>query len=106
MQILTLPTTNQFYVIVGGQSAAERLLGLAAQLALRGPLLLLDCGNRANPLPLARELRRLTPDPVAALRGIQSARAFTCYQVVTLLEETASRAAAGAALRSVGQLLR
>ena len=30
----------------------------------RGPLLMLDCGNRANPLPLVRELRRLTHDPV------------------------------------------
>lgn len=88
MDSLTLPDTNQVYLIVGGQAAAARLLDMAAHLALRGPLLLLDCGNRANPLPLVRALRRLTQDPVQALNRIHMARAFTCYQVVTLLEQT------------------
>jgi hypothetical protein len=89
MDAITLPTTTQLYVVVGGQPAASHLLDLAARLALRGSLLLLDCGNRANPLPLVRELRRLTNDPVTALHNIQTARAFTCYQVATLLEQTA-----------------
>lgn len=87
MDALTLPDSNQFFVIIGGQTAASRLLDLAARLALKGSLLLLDCGNRANPLPLVRELRRLTPDPVRALSNIRAARAFTCYQVTALLEQ-------------------
>lgn len=91
MNTLALPDSNQLYVVVGGRGASDRLLDMAARLALRGPLLLLDCGNHANPLPLVRELRRLTPDPVQSLRGIQVARAFTCYQVTALLEEAASR---------------
>ena len=87
MDVITHPDTNQLYLVLGGQSAAVRLTSLAAHLALRGPLLLLDCGNRANPLPLARELRRLTADPVPALRRISTARAFTCYQVAALFEQ-------------------
>jgi len=91
MDTLALPDSNQLYVVVGGRAAASRLLELAAHLALRGPLLLLDCGNRANPIPLVRELRRLTQDPVKALNKIQTARAFTCYQVTALLEDAASQ---------------
>jgi hypothetical protein len=89
MDAIILPGSNEFYVVIGRRAAAERLIELAARLALRGPLLILDCGNRANPLWLARELRRRTNDPVGALCNIRSARAFTCYQVVTLLEQTA-----------------
>jgi hypothetical protein len=91
MDALILPNANQFYVVIGRHAAADRLLELAAQLALRGPLLVLDCGNRANPRILARILRRHTNDPIRALQRVESARAFTCYQVVTLLEQTASR---------------
>lgn len=87
MDAIILSDTPQFYVVVGGYPTASRLLVLAAQLALRGPLLLLDCGNHANPIPVARTLRRLTPDPVQALGNIHIARAFTCYQVVTLLTQ-------------------
>ncbi|HEX9018199.1 MAG TPA: hypothetical protein VF806_03380 [Anaerolineaceae bacterium] len=91
MDAITLPDAHQIYIVIGGRNAASRLLDLAARLALRGPLLLLDCGNRANPQPLVRELRRLTPDPLPALNRIQAARAFTCYQAAALLEEAASR---------------
>jgi hypothetical protein len=92
MNSLALPETNLLYVVIGGANAAGHLLALAARLALRGPLLILDCGNRANPLPLARELYRLTDDPVAALGnlGARSARAFNCYQVATLIGNTAN----------------
>ncbi len=89
MDAITLPENNQLYVVIGGRAATGRLLDLAARLALRGPLLLLDCGNSANPLPLVRELRRLTSDPLRALGNIQAARAFTCFQVTALLEQVA-----------------
>lgn len=89
MDAITLPESNQLYAVIGGHAAVDRLLELAARLALRGPLLLLDCGNRANPLPVARSLRRLTPDPLRAMGNIQVARAFTCFQVQALLEQVA-----------------
>jgi hypothetical protein len=91
MESLALPHANQLYVVIGSQSATNRLLELAARLALRGPLLLIDCGNRASPLYLTRALRRLTADPVSVLANMQTARAFTCYQVVTLLSDAARR---------------
>jgi len=91
MNELILPNSNKLYFVIGGQAATERLLDLAARLAIQGRLLILDCGNRANPLPLVRELRRLTHDPVRALGNIQMARAFTCYQVTALLEGQANQ---------------
>lgn len=90
MDILSIPETNQVYVIIGGREASHRLQELAARLALRGPLLLLDCGNHANPLLLMRDLRRQTADPLPALENVRVSRAFTCYQVVALLERVAS----------------
>lgn len=66
------------------------MLDFAARLSLRGPLYLLDCGNRSNMYRVARTLRTLTNDPVAVMRNIRLSRAFTCYQVVALLEKAAS----------------
>jgi hypothetical protein len=91
MDEIALPNANQLYTVIGGREAASRLLELSARLALVGPLLILDCGNHANPLPIARQLRRLTGDPVGALGNIQAARAFTCYQVVVLIEQLEQR---------------
>ncbi|HMD87594.1 MAG TPA: hypothetical protein VKF38_00395 [Anaerolineaceae bacterium] len=91
MDKLIIPNSNKLYFVVGNHAAADRLLDLAARLALQGRLLILDCGNRANPLPLVRELRRLTNDPVQALGNIRLARAFTCYQVTALLEGQANQ---------------
>ncbi|HVN55323.1 MAG TPA: hypothetical protein VMT46_13400 [Anaerolineaceae bacterium] len=89
MDSIVVSMTNQLYLVIAPEPAAPRLLELTARLALRGPSLLLDCGNCAQPYTLARELRRLTPDPVRALAHLHVARAFTCYQVATLLEEAA-----------------
>jgi hypothetical protein len=91
MDDIALPNTNQLYTIIGGHEASNRLLELSARFAIVGRLLILDCGNRANPLPIVRELRRLTDDPIAALGNIRTARAFTCYQVVALLEQLEQR---------------
>jgi hypothetical protein len=91
MNKLIISNSNKLYFVIGGRAATESLLDLAARLAIRGPMLLLDCGNRANPLPLVRELRRLTNDPVKALGNIRVARAFTCYQVTALLEGQANQ---------------
>ena len=91
MNDLTLASNNQVTLLIAPRAAREKMLSLVAKLALAGPLLLLDCGNRANPVRVARELRYLTQDPVAALHNIRTARAFTCYQVTVLLEEAAAQ---------------
>ena len=100
-------------VILGPYAAAQAMLTLAAHLARRGPLQVLDGGNRFNAYIVARQLRRLAgldtartqpgpaparPGPVLAQPGpvpdlrqcldrIRVARAFTCYQMAALLAQ-------------------
>ena len=79
---------GQLWVISLPRGSARLLLDLAAQLALEAPLRVLDGGNCFNVYTVAQALRRRTPRVYAALGRINVARAFTCYQVTTLLENT------------------
>jgi hypothetical protein len=67
---------------------SEVVLELLTYLALRGPVRVLDGGNSLNAFALARNLRHFTVDMEGVLGRIKMARAFTCYQMVTLLNET------------------
>lgn len=58
-----------------------------AHLALRSPVRVLDGGNRFDAYGISRSLRRKTPHLKSALERIQVRRAFTCYQVISLLSE-------------------
>jgi len=60
------------------------LLVAAARLAERGPVTILDGGNRCNAYTLARAARGRAD----VLMRIHISRAFTCYQMAALLEET------------------
>ncbi len=82
--------SNGLLVVFGAHGGAGLILDLVARLSLRGPVYLLDCGNRSDMYRVARTLRSLTDDPVAILRNIRLSRAFTCYQVVALLEKISS----------------
>lgn len=82
--------SNGLLVVFGAHGGAGLMLDLVARLSLRGPVYLLDCGNRSDMYRVARTLRLLTDDPVAILRNIRLSRAFTCYQVVALLEKITS----------------
>ncbi len=88
MDTLTFPLPNQVLLIVAPHAARSHMLDLAARLALRGAVRILDAGNQCNVYPIAQRLRRATPDVNAALARIQVRRAFTCYQVAALLVET------------------
>jgi hypothetical protein len=80
-------------VLAAAHAASESMLTLAAHLALRGPLRVLDAGNRFNAYIVARAVRRRSEKNLAeTLKRIQVARAFTCHQVVALLEETQAQA--------------
>ncbi len=61
---------------------------LAAQLALRGPVSVLDGGNRFQAYRVAQLLRRGTVDLNTAARRLSIRRAFTCYQMLALLQDT------------------
>jgi len=73
----------QLAVLIVPPRATGLLLDLAAELAARGPLLVLDGGNRFNAYPVARRLSGST-----ALAHLHVARAFTCFQMQALLQTT------------------
>lgn len=73
----------QLAILIVPSRATGLLLDLAAELAARGPLLVLDGGNRFNAYPVARRLRGSQ-----ALARLRLARAFTCFQMLALLQTT------------------
>ncbi len=91
----TLPdiSPGRWMLVIAPHAASALMLELTARLARVGPVRIVDGGDRFRAHAVARALRRHPPpaDPglYAALERIQLARAFTCYQLVTLLEEQA-----------------
>ena len=83
MNVLLDLVPPQLAILIVPSRATSLLLDLAAELAARGPLLVLDGGNRFNAYPVARRLSDST-----ALERLQVARAFTCFQMQALLETT------------------
>ena len=58
------------------------------RVAMSGPVMVMDAGNCFNPLRLVRHIRQQTIRIHQVLERIRVARAFTCFQVVALLEQT------------------
>lgn len=80
--------SGEIGLVLGPQAERVTMLALTAVLALQQPVCILDGGNSFDAYHVARQLRRHTPDLEAALQRITVARAFTCYQVVSLLTAT------------------
>lgn len=76
---------NRFYLVNGPRAILPALYELAARLAVRGALQVVDGGNTFNTYPVAAALRRLGGSPYPALRRVMLARAFTCYQMHALV---------------------
>jgi hypothetical protein len=72
-------------LVVAPDSVSSLLFHLVARLALQGSLYVLDCGNTFQGYRLAQSLHQHTMDIEAAMRRVMLSRAFTCYQVETLL---------------------
>jgi hypothetical protein len=64
------------------------MLELANRLAQRGPLCVVDGGNRLDIYGLARKARRDSPNLNGVLERIRVARAFSCRQMTALLDAT------------------
>jgi hypothetical protein len=60
---------------------------MLATLALRGRVLVVDGSNCFDAYALARALRQRTAQVQATLQSVRLSRAFTCYQMATLLAE-------------------
>ncbi len=72
----------------------EVMLAVTTRLALAEPVCVLDAGNQFDAWQVARMARRHTADPDGVLGRLQVARAFTCYQVVSLFEQASAAAVA------------
>lgn len=94
--IIPAPETGHYLLVVTPYINGEIIFDLVARLSLSGELEVLDGGNTFNAYQAMNALRRL--GPFQAMRNTlvttRLARAFTCYQVVTLLEEISSAPAA------------
>jgi hypothetical protein len=88
MEWLTHLHTPTLMVVLARHAARDEISALAAELALRGPLTILDSGNRVAPYQITHRLRQRTTDIASAAKRIFIRRAFTCYQMVALLENT------------------
>ncbi|MAU00643.1 MAG: hypothetical protein CL608_26155 [Anaerolineaceae bacterium] len=86
--VATEVATGELGLVIGPRAERLQMLELSAVLALRGTVRVLDGGNSYNALYLARYIRRHTVHLTETLNRISVARAFTCYQMVTLLQET------------------
>jgi len=91
MDILPAITTGSFTVVFARHAAREQITPVIAELALRGPLTVLDGGNRFQAYRVAHLIRRQTPDVRTAADRLFIQRAFTCYQMLALLESTPAR---------------
>ena len=90
--IFPMPLPRRLLLVIAPHAARPLMLELAARAALGSPLRVLDGGNQFNVYPVAQELRRHTADLRAALQRIHVARAFTCYQMAALLEQSSPQA--------------
>jgi len=82
---------RQLHLVLAPHRAQRQMMTvLTARLALTGRVRLVDAGNCFDGYGLARQLRQQTSYWQAALERVSVARAFTCYQVETLLTESVS----------------
>jgi hypothetical protein len=82
---------RQLHLVIAPHPAQRQMMTiLTARLALTSRVRLLDAGNCFDGYGLARQLRQQTSLWQQALERVSVARAFTCYQVETLLSESVS----------------
>lgn len=89
---LDVAAENSLTLVIAPHAGMPLMVETAARLALNGSVRVLDGGNRFNIYPVAQAVRRFTPRLEETLARISLARAFTCYQMLTLLEETPAQA--------------
>lgn len=88
MDALLTVTNNRLHVLLAPRRGARTLATLlTARLALNEGVQVLDGGNCFDVHGLARAVRRSTPRLEEALRRVQVARVFTCYQMAARLDE-------------------
>lgn len=90
MNDLHFPSSNPLHLVLAPRTLRRKMMTtLTARLAQNGPVRVLDGGNSFDAYSLARQLRQHAGQWQAALERVSVARAFTCYQMAVLLDETA-----------------
>ena len=87
MKTLQTISRNQLVVLALPRRLVRDVFSLAADIAARGPLRVIDGGNLFNVLTLSRIIRRKVTDVEKALNRIYISRAFTCYQMESMLHD-------------------
>jgi hypothetical protein len=90
MDILPVLKTGKLIAVYTSDAACTESMSLIAELGLRGAVTILDGGNRYRPYQVATFLRRKMVDISIAANRLLSQRAFTCYEMNTLLSSTPS----------------
>ena len=88
MKLPPLLKPNQMIVICTPSVGREQIAALTAELALYGAVTVLDGGNRFPAYQIVRILRRRTANILPTANRIFLRRAFTCHQMLSLLEST------------------
>jgi hypothetical protein len=83
-----IPLPRAFTVLVAPAGAGGIVPSLLTELALRGPMNVLDGGNHFPVYRLIQLLRLRLPDPMPVAGRVTIRRAFTCHQMTALLEAT------------------
>ena len=90
MDILPVLKIGKLIVIYTPDAAGSESMTLIAELGLRGAVTIMDGGNHYRPYQVATLLRRKTVDISTVANRLFSRRAFTCYEMNTLLSSTPS----------------
>jgi hypothetical protein len=88
MDILPALKTGKLIVLYTPDAACAESMTLIAELGLRGAVTIMDGGNRYRPYQVATLLRRKTMDISTVANRLFSRRAFTCYEMNSLLCST------------------
>mgnify|MGYP005728302805 CR=1 FL=1 len=92
-------------LLIGTATEHDTMLTLTAQLALKHPVRVINADNQFNLYHFTRYLRHHTAQLDAVLSRIHVACAFTCYQVLTLFQETVQQIEINSAETAVSPLL-
>jgi len=88
MELLSSLKIGSLIIALARHAAKDSMSALISELAVRGEVTVLDGGNRFSAYQVAGMIRRKTVRVDNAARRLFIRRAFTCYQMVSLLEDT------------------
>jgi len=90
MDVLSTLKPGFFVVVYANHTTRDEISHIIMELALRCPVTVLDGGNHFQAYRISQLLRQRTVDVSTAANRLFIQRAFTCYQMLALLENAPS----------------